>query len=811
MGRSNNNNHELSYRQLRWYCDPKSLGIRTTDDVAPTKEIIGQERALRALRLGLELKHPGYNVFVTGFSGTGRLTTIKRLLAEFEKKKVSLRDRCYVHNFKNPDQPILISLPAGQGKHFRTDMEHLIQEFIKDIPAAFERKRFKEERKRMMEHFQERQRSVLKDFEAKVKEKGFEVIQVQVGNAMRPDITPVVNNQPVSFEQLDGLLKQGQISKEEIEQMMQERGNLEGQMEIVLRELRNIERKAKESLDELEERYLLPIIKESLDEIRRKYDDEKILHYLDDVQENIMENLNRFRTTDEQPPMMAPGMMPVQEEDSFTEFMVNVLVDNSRVKGVPIINETNPRFKNIFGTIEREVDRNGVWRTDFSHIKPGSLVQADGGFLVINALDALVEQGVWQTLKRTLRHGLLEIQTMETGIFGASSALKPEPIQLDVKVILLGDAYIYYMLYEQDDDFKKIFKVRADFDTEMPKVPQSIKKYVNFIRMVCEEEKLRPFDAKAIAAIVEYGVRLAGNQKKLSTRFNLVADLAREANYWAANEEASMVTSRHIWKAVDERVERSRLAEDKMHEMIENGTVLLDFEGSEVGQANGLTVFDMREYAFGLPSRITASTSMGRKGVINIEREVALSGPNHDKGVLIISGYLHGKYAMDKPLTINASVAFEQSYGMIEGDSASSTEVYAILSSLADVPLRQDIGITGSVNQKGEIQPIGGVNQKIEGFFRNCESRGLIGTQGVLIPSQNTKDLMLRQEVVDAVRAGKFHIYAISTIDEGIEILTGMKAGKRRKSGEFEEGSFHSLVDKKLTDYSRRWKELLEQ
>lgn len=809
MARSNNHNHKVPVDQLRWHCNPKSLGIETTADVTPTKEIIGQERALRALRLGLELKHPGYNVFVTGFSGTGRLTTIKRLLSEFVMKDLSLPDHCYVHNFKNGDQPTLITLPAGQGKKFRDDMESLVREFIKDIPAAFDRKRFKEERKRMMEHFQERQRSVLKDFEAKVKEKGFEVIQVQVGNAMRPDITPVVNNQPVGFDQLDGLLKQGQVTKEQIESMMKERAQLEGQMDLVLRELRNIERKAKDSLDDLEGRYILPIIKERLDEIRSKYTNEKLLRYLDEVQENIMDNLGRFRTQEESPAMMGPSMMMQQEEDTYTEFLVNVLVDNSDTKGVPIIIETNPRFKNIFGTIDREIDRNGVWRTDFSLIKPGSLVQADGGFLVINALDALVEQGVWQTLKRTLRHGLLEIQTLETGMFGATSALKPESIKLNVKVILLGDAHVYYTLYEQDDDFKKIFKVRADFDTEMPKAPQSIKKYVNFITMVCEEENLRPFDAKAISAVIEYGVRLASSQKKLSTRFNIVADVAREANYWASNEEVPTVTGKHIWKAIDERVERSKLAEEKMREMIEEGVVMLDLEGSSVGQANGLTVFDMREYAFGLPARITAQTSMGRKGLINIEREVSLSGPNHDKGVLIISGYMHGMYAKNKPLTMNASIAFEQSYGMIEGDSASSTEVYTILSSLANVPLRQDIGITGSVNQKGEIQPIGGANQKIEGFYRSCKLRGLTGTQGVIIPEQNKKDLMLRQDVVDAVADEKFHVYAISTIDEGIEILTGMKAGKRLKNGGFEIGSLHYLVDTTLTEYSRRWKELL--
>ncbi|HEV8537554.1 MAG TPA: ATP-binding protein, partial [Bacteroidota bacterium] len=418
-------NHEVPADQLRWHCNPKSISVKSTNDVKPTKEIIGQERALRALRLGLEMKHPGYNVFVTGFSGTGRMTTIKRLLTEFQATEIPLKDRCYVHNFRDNDQPILITLTAGQGRKLREDMEVLVADLVKDIPASFETKRFKDERKRLMEHFQERQQSVLKEFEKRVKEKGFEVVQVQVGTAMRPDITPVVNGQPVSFDQLETMLKDGQVTKEQIEQLSKDRVLLEGQMENVLRELRNIERKARESMDELAERFILPVVRDGIERIRKDYDDEKLHRYLSEVQENIMDDLNRFRPQDEQPPAMMGMGGPPSEEDRFTEYRVNVVVDNSETKGVPIIIETNPKFKNIFGTIEREVDRNGVWRTDFTLIKAGSLLRADGGYLVINALDALIEQGVWQNLKRTLRNSLLEIQPVETGLFGAASALKP--------------------------------------------------------------------------------------------------------------------------------------------------------------------------------------------------------------------------------------------------------------------------------------------------------------------------------------------------------------------------------------------------
>jgi ATP-dependent Lon protease len=501
-----------------------------------------------------------------------------------------------------------------------------------------------------------------------------------------------------------------------------------------------------------------------------------------------------------------PGLQ--QEADAFLEYQVNVVVDNSETKGVPIIIETNPKFRNIFGTIEREVDRNGVWRTDFTLIKPGSLLKADGGYLVINALDALIEQGVWQNLKRTLRNGLLEVQPVETGLFGASSAFKPEPVEIDVKVVMLGDAMIYFLLYEQDDDFKKIFKVRSDFDTEMPQIRESIDRYVSFMKMICDDEKLKPFDRSAIAAVIEYGVRLAGRQNKISTRFNLIADLMRESNYWAGKENKTPVNAKHIRKAIDERIERIKLAEEKLQELILDGTIMIDSSDSVVGQVNGLTIYDMREYMFGIPARITAKTSIGRSGIINIEREAGLSGPSHNKGVSIISGYLHGMYAQRRPLTMNASITFEQSYGGVDGDSASSTEIYAILSSLTNVPLRQDIAVTGSVNQKGEVQPIGGVNQKIEGFFNICRRRGLTGKQGVIIPRQNEKDLMLRPEVVAAVRSGKFHVHSIGTIDEGLEILTGQRPGKRLKDGTFEQDSLHDMADRRLAEFAAHWNAL---
>jgi ATP-dependent Lon protease len=486
-----------------------------------------------------------------------------------------------------------------------------------------------------------------------------------------------------------------------------------------------------------------------------------------------------------------------REEDVFLEYRVNVIVDNSEEKGPPIIIETNPRYKNLFGTIERMIDRNGVWRTDFTHIKAGSLVKADGGFLVINAVDALTEPGVWTTLKRVLRNRQIEIQPLESSIFGSSSALKPEPIDLNVKVIMIGDAYVYHMLYEMDDDFKKIFKVRAEFDNQMPNDQKSMASYVSFIKRLCDEENLRPFELSGITEFIEYGVRLAGDQKKLSTRFSMLADIIREADYWTGKDGATKISGTHIRKAIDERIERVKMVEEKIQEMIIDGSIMIDTEGAVVGQVNGLSVLDVHDYAFGKPSRITVKTAMGRGGIINIEREADMSGPSHNKGVLILGGYLRYKYAQDKPLVMSASIAFEQSYSGVDGDSASSTEVYAILSSISGVPIRQDLAVTGSVNQHGQIQVIGGVNLKIEGFFDVCKARGLTGKQGVLIPHGNIHDLMLRHDIVDVVREKKFHVYCVKTIDEGIAILTG-------KPPE----AIHKLVNARLLKFAKRQKKM---
>jgi ATP-dependent Lon protease len=457
--------------------------------------------------------------------------------------------------------------------------------------------------------------------------------------------------------------------------------------------------------------------------------------------------------------------------------------------------------------MERVIERSGIWKTDFSHIKAGSFLRANGGYLIFNALDALIEPGVWPALKRTLKNQIIEIQTYDPFYFFSTSALKPEPIECNTKVIMIGDGQIYYLLYGLDDDFKKIFKIKADFDSVTNKDAEKVQQYASFIRKICDEDKLKPFDRSGIAGVVEYGVRMAGRKKKLSTRFHLIADLLREANYWAVKEGSDVVTENHVEKAIEKKIYRVNLIEEKIEEMIDDGTIMIDSDGAVIGQVNGLSVYSLGDHTFGKPSRITAKTSMGKAGIINIEREVEMSGPIHNKGVYILAGYLRDKYAQDKPITMSASICFEQSYSGVEGDSASSTELYALLSSLSGLPLRQDIAVTGSVNQKGEVQPIGGVNEKIEGFFDVCKAKRLTGKQGVMIPHLNVDDLMLRKDVVEAVKEGKFHVYPVKSIDQGIEILTGVEGGERLDGGKFKDGTVNGLVDKKLRELGVKIKE----
>jgi len=800
---------EVPIEKLRWRCDPDALAFKTTESIHPCDEIIGQDRALEAIRLGLDINGIGYNIFVTGLAGTGRFTTIKCVLEEMDEMVIKGKipnDLCYVNNFKNPDMPHMISLSAGQGNAFKKEMENLIETLKKKIPLMFENETYLNKKKEVVEKFRNKQSEMFREFEKKVNKEGFALVQIQMGPYSRPGIFPLIEGNPVNIDQLETMVEEGKISKEELGKLKGKQAELINELEDIFKETRKAEKEIKEELTSLDNQVISPAIKDSISDIKEKFNYEKVQQYLDEVQEDILANLGRFREKEETPSPL-PGLVMPQTADSFSEYQVNVLVDNSETKGAPIIVETTPNYRNLFGTIERVVERTGIWKTDFLHIKAGSFLRANGGYLIFNALDALTEAWVWPTLKRTLKNQVIEIQTYDPLYFFSTSALKPEPIECNTKVIMIGDTHIYYLLYSLDDDFKKIFKIKADFDSVMNKDDGKIQQYASFIRKICDEDKLRPFDKTGIAAVVEHGVRITGRQKKLSTRFHLIADLLKEANYWAEKDRSDVVTEKHVDKANEKRIYRVNLIEEKIQEMIDDGTILIDSDGMVVGQVNGLSVYNLGDYMFGKPSRITVKTSMGKAGIINIEREAEMSGPTHNKGVYILAGYLRGKYAQDKPITMSASICFEQSYGGVDGDSASSTEIYALLSSLSGLPLRQDIAVTGSVNQKGEIQPIGGVNEKIEGFFDVCKAKGLTGRQGAMIPHLNIGDLMLRKDVVEVVKEGKFRIYSVETIDQGIEILTGVEAGEKLGDGRFKEGTVNGLVDEKLRELGKKIKE----
>jgi lon-related putative ATP-dependent protease len=798
---------EVPVEQLRWRCDPNSLLAETTEAIEPCSEIIGQERGLEAIRVGVDINSIGYNIFVTGLAGTGRFTTIKCVLEEIDVKGKFPNDLCYVNNFKNPDMPHMLSLPAGQGNAFKKEMETLIETLKKKIPLIFENETYLNKKKEVVEKFRSKQAEMFKEFEKRVNKEGFALVQIQMGPYSRPGILPVVEGNPVNIEQLETMVEEDKFSKEELEKIKEKQTGLINELENIFKETRKSEKEVKEGLTALDSEVISPAVRDMISDVKEKFDDEKVHRYLDEVQEDILANLNRFREKEEPAAPPIPGLVFPQPIESFTEYQVNVFVDNSETKTIPIIVETTPNYRNLFGTIERVVERSGIWKTDFSHIKAGSFLRANGGYLILNALDTLVEPGVWPALKRTLKNQVMEVQTYDPLYLFATSALKPEPIECNVKVIMIGDTYIYQLLYNLDDDFKKIFKIKADFDSTMNKDDKKVQQYASFIRKICDEEKLKPFDKTGIAAVVEYGVRMAGRQKKLSTRFYLIADLLREASYWAVKDGSEVVSEKHVDKAIEKKIYRVNMMEEKIQEMIDDGTLLIDSDGMVVGQVNGLSVYSLGDHSFGRPSRITAKTSMGKGGIINIEREVEMSGPIHNKGVYILAGYLRDRYAQDKPITMSASICFEQSYSGVEGDSASSTELYALLSSLSDLPLRQDIAVTGSVNQKGEIQPIGGVNEKIEGFFEVCKAKGLTGKQGVMIPHLNIGDLMLRKDVIAAVKEGKFRIYPVKTINQGIEILTGVEAGERLEEGGFKEGTVNDRVDKKLRELGIKIKE----
>lgn len=799
---------EVLPEQLRWRCDPASFDFQTTADLQPLESIIGQERALKALRLGVELYGPGYNIFVCGLTGTGRATTIKQLLERIQPQCQLAPDRCYVHNFHHAERPRLLTLPRGKATPFAKDMDRALDFLAARIPQLFEDEKFQRARSRILERYGTQEKDMLDGFSAQLKKEQFALAEL---GGLGATVMPVVAGQPVMVDKLDELVAGGQVDRAQAQQLAARQEQLQKQFTTIYRKTLELQRAMNLELELLEKETASVLVDSVIEDLKEKYPYDKVAEHLEDVRGSLLDSLALFKSKPEADELEAARQLLRTQRvrlDPFRMYRINVVLGHEDEEGCPVILETAPTYVNLFGTVQRNYDLRGLIHADFTDIRGGSLLQADGGYLVLNALDALIEPGVWKALKRTLMHGRLEIQAAAEWILPVgASVLKPEPIPVSVKVILIGETYLYDLLYAHEDDFKKIFKIKADFDSEMNRTPEAVRQYAALLRKLCEEDKLCHFDKEAVAAVVEYGVRRAGRQDKLSTRFSDIADLAREAHYWARQEQSAHVRRPHVEKAIAERIERHNLVESKMQEMIEKGVLLIDVTGERVGQVNGLSVYDMGSYAFGKPVRITASTAMGRQGIINIEREANLSGRLHDKGVAILSGYLRSKFAQAKPLSLAASVCFEQSYSGVDGDSASSTEIYALLSSLAELPIRQEVAVTGSVNQKGDIQAIGGVNYKIEGFYDVCRAKGLTGRQGVILPLENVPDLMLRPDVVEAISAGRFHLYPVATVDEGIEILTGVEAGERRADGTIPEGTVYARVDKRLRELAEGLKD----
>jgi len=781
---------EVAIEDLRREIDPSVFKFSSTQEVEPLKGTIGQDRAVEAIEFGLGIKTKGFNLYAAGPPGVGKTSTVKDYIQIKAKQEPVPDDWCYVNNFNDPDRPLTISLPAGRSKDFAKDMDELIRSAREEIPKAFESKEYEERKSRIANELEQERERGFASIEKEADEKGFAVDMTTAGIMT----IPLVKGRPIRREEYNQL-------PEDEKKAIQEAGEeLQSKINEVLTRIRKLEKGAKQKLQDLDKEIALFAIGHLLQDLRDAYGEfPKVLNYLDQVEKDIIENLEDFRQV-EKPAMAIPGLEALQRPVSFDRYKVNVLVNNSDLEGAPVVIELNPSYYNLLGKTEYKAQF-GAMSTDFSMIKSGALHRANGGYLIVHVLDVLLSPLAWDALKRAIRSEEIRIELMgEQFRVIPATTIKPEPIPLDVKIVLIGNPYVYMLLYNMDEDFRELFKVKSDFNVEMDRSDEHVQKYADFVSARVRESKLKDFDPSGVAKIVEYGSWLAGDQKKLSTRFMDIGDLVSEASYWAAADNSELVSSEHVEKAVEHKKFRSNMIEAKIQELIQRDIVMIKTEGSVVGQINALSIISLGDYYFGRPSKITAKTHLGRRGVVNIEREIDQSGPSHSKGVLILANYLAGQYAQDKPLSVSASITFEQSYEGVDGDSASSTELYTLLSALSGVPIRQNMAVTGSVNQHGEIQPIGGVNRKIEGFFDVCKARGLTGDQGVMIPVQNVTNLMLKQEVIDAVKEGKFHIYPVKTIDEGIEILTGVQAGQRQADGKYPEGTIHYLVNKRLKE-----------
>ena len=788
---------ELNYTQLNNREDINKFSFKTTDDIEPFKGIIGQERAVKAFEFGLNVKMKGYNIYVSGPSGSGKTTYAKLSAKEKAKNEAVPYDWCYVYNFDDPRSPLSLRFEPGIGRQFRDDMNELVSFFKTELTKAFTSEDYDKEKSDLSRTYDDKRDELIKKLDSVASENSFALKTSNSGIIFQP----IIDNVLITEENYDSL-------DEDVKNGINER--LESMQDVVnsiMRDIKNIDKEYRQKMDDLDYKIGMFAIGHYVSALQEKYQySERVIKYLESVQEDVLENIDQFseQEPDEEDPVAAllPKLGGTKNDDATLKYRVNLIVDNSKTEGAPVIVDYNPTYYNLVGEVEYD-NEYGNLTTDFMKIKPGLMHRANGGYLIIQAQDLLSNVQAWEALRRIIKTKEITIENLRDQVGAiAVTTLKPEPIPSDVKVILVGGAYYYELLRGYDEDFSKLFKIRADFDYEMDRNDENIFKIAGFISKFCENEKTLPFDSSAVASVIEYSSRSVESQKKLSTRFNLIAEILAESATWAQLDNAEIVTAEYVKKAEEEKAYRLSMYQEKMNELLDNNTIMIATDGYCVGKINGLAVLDMGDYSFGSPTRITATTYMGKSGIVNIEKEAEMSGPTHNKGVQIITGYLGRMYAQKMPLSLSCRIAFEQNYNGIDGDSASSTELYCILSSLSEIPVNQSLAVTGSVNQCGEIQAIGGVTHKIEGYFDLCSRRGLTGKQGVVIPESNVNDLVLKDDVIEAVKNGMFHIYSISTIDEGIELLLGMEAGVMDENGDYPPESVHGRVMAKLKKFN---------
>lgn len=788
---------ELDHTMLKNICTPDNFLFQTTAELEPLEGIIGQERAVKALDFGLSVKMNGYNIYMSGPSGTGKTTYAKRSAEKLALTEPVPSDWCYVYNFQNPKKPLALAFEPGKGKIFKEDMAKLVSSINKELPKAFHSEDYEKQKLTILREFEQKESVFLDELKTLAAEYHFQVKSTDTGVCF----TPLLNNEPIEEDTYNSLSIEEQDKIEADSRIIHEKAG------SILRELQKLEKECDQKYDELDYRIGLSITRPHIQSLLTTYHNyDCVLSYLNAVQNDILENLEQFINSEDTAQDALSSLLPIlqkkTDDDITLKYRVNLIVDHSETKSAPVVTTFNPTYSNLMGDTEYD-NEFGNLTTDFMKIKSGILHQANGGYLIVQAQDILTTPNAWDALRRVIKTKEINMDSIRELSNNNVPILKPEPIPANIKVIMIGSEYFYELLSHHDEEFDKFFKIRADFDYEMPRTDENIFKIAQFIKGFVEREKTLEFDASAVCAVIEYSSRSVECQDKLSTRFNYLSEILGEAFTWAKLEGAPTVTSTHIYKAIREKEQRMMLYKEKLDEMLDNEVIMIDTTGSEIGQINGLAVLDMGNYAFGTPSRITATTYVGKSGIVNIEKEARMSGQTHDKGIQIINGFLGQTYAQKFPLSLSCRVCFEQNYNGIDGDSASSTELYCIISSLSELPIRQDLAVTGSVNQKGDIQAIGGVSHKIEGFFDLCKKRGLTGTQGVIIPFSNIKDLVLNEEVITAVKNGVFHIYPIRHINEGIELLMQYPAGEKDENGEFPSDTVHGKAHKKLSEFAK--------